>query len=149
MPKIDALDEAIINSQPSIVFKALIDEFEGAKSWWMPHWEAKPGGEVPFSQIGGIIDITVHRIGTPRWSAISTEIVPDRILRAEFFEGDFLGYGEWTLEPIEDKTKVKFRFNVKTNKLLFTIVSPVVNIGNIHSDVMQKGFLQLDKYLRR
>jgi len=149
MPKIDVVDEAIINSQPSVVFKALIGEFEGAKSWWMPHWEAKPRGEVPFSQIGGIIDITVHRIGTPRWAARSTEIVPDKLLKAEFFEGDFLGNGEWTLEPIEDKTKVKFRFNVKTNKLLFTIVSPVVNIGNIHSDVMQKGFLQLDKYLRQ
>jgi hypothetical protein len=45
MPKIDVFDEAIINSQPSTVFKALIGEFEGAKSWWMPHWEAKPEGK--------------------------------------------------------------------------------------------------------
>jgi hypothetical protein len=147
MPKIDVVDEAIIESEPAIVFNALLNEFEGAKNWWMPHWEAKPRGEVPFSQIGGIIDITVHRIGKPKWSAKSIEIIPGKYLKAEFFHGDFLGNGEWTLEPVDNKTRVKFRFNVKTNKLLFSLVSPFINIGNIHSDVMQKGFKALNIYL--
>ena len=106
MPRIDVVDEAIIDSNPSAVFKAMLKEFEGAKNWWMPHWEAKPRGVVPFSQIGGAIDITVHRIGTPKWFAKSIEIVPDKSLRAEFFEGDFLGNGEWTLEPVDDKQKL-------------------------------------------
>ena len=75
MPKVDVVDEAIIDAEPYTVFKALLDEIEGARSWWMPHWEAKPRGNVPFSQPGGIIDITVHRIGTPRFAAKSTEII--------------------------------------------------------------------------
>ena len=149
MPRIDVVDKTIIDSQPAIVFNALLDEFEGAKNWWMPHWEAKMKGNVPFRQVGGTIDITVHRIGTPRWSSRSVEIVPSKLLQADFFEGDFLGNGEWSLEPIGDKTKVKFRFNVKTNKLLFTLVSPFVNIGKIHSDVMQKGFKALNSYLSK
>jgi hypothetical protein len=148
MPKIDVTDESIIDAEPSIVFKALLDEFEGAKNWWIPHWEAKPIGDVPFRQVGGIIEITVHRIGKPRWSAKSTEIIQNKFLKAEFFKGDFLGTGEWTLEPLEEKTKVKFRFNVKTNKLLFTLVSSNF-IGNIHSDVMQKGFKALNDYLNK
>jgi uncharacterized protein YndB with AHSA1/START domain len=149
VPKIDVTDESIIDAEPSDVFKALLDEFEGAKNWWMPHWEAKPSGKVPFRQIGGVIYITVHRIGKPQWSAKSTEIIQNKLLKADFFEGDFLGSGEWNLEQLDGKTKVKFRFNVKTNKLLFTLVSPVVNIGNIHSDVMQKGFTALNSYLSK
>ena len=105
MPKIDVTDESIIDAEPSDVFKALLDEFEGAKNWWMPHWEAELVGEVPFRQAGGTIDITVHRFGKPKWSAKSTEIIQDKFLKAEFFKGDFLGSGEWTLEPLERKTK--------------------------------------------
>jgi len=149
MPKIDVTDEAIIDAEPSVVFKALLDEFEGAKNWWMPHWEAKPVGNVPFRQVGGIIDITVHRLGKPKFSAKSIEIIQDKFLKADFFKGDALGSGEWTLEPLEGKTKVRFRFNVKTNRLLFTLVSPIVNIANIHSDVMQKGFKALNSYLSK
>ena len=113
MPKIGVVDEEIINSQPSEVFKCSDYEFAGSKSWWRPLWEAKPRGEVHFSQLGGIIDVVSG------------------------------------LEFMEDKTKVKFRFNVKTNKLLFTTVSTLVNTVNIHSLVTQKGFLQLTKYLRK
>jgi uncharacterized protein YndB with AHSA1/START domain len=149
MPRIDVTDESIIDAEPSVVFKALLDEFEGAKNWWMPHWEAKPRGNIPIEQVGGIIEITVHRIGKPRWSSKITEIIQNKLIKAEFFEGDFLGNGEWTLEPLDGKTKVKFRFNVKTNKLLFTLVSPFINIGNIHSDVMQKGFKALNNYLSK
>ena len=149
MPKIDVTDEGIIDSQPSIVFNALLDEFEGAKNWWVPHWEAKMTGDVPFRQVGGTIMITVHRVGTPTWYARSVEIVPKKLIKADFFEGDFLGNCKWTLEPVGDKTKMKFRFNVRTNKLLFTLVSPFVSIGKIHSDVMQKGFKSLNSYLSK
>jgi len=113
----------------------------------MPYWESKPRGDVPFRKPGGIIDITVHCIGTPRFSGKSKEIIYDQLLKIEFFEGDFLGSGEYTLEPRDGKTKIKFRFNVKTNNLLFTLASPFINIGKIHSDVMQKGFKALNSYL--
>lgn len=148
MPKIDVVDEAIIDSKPSIVFNALLNEYEGAKNWWMPHWEAKPREGLPFRQVGGIVDITVHHGGTTRTAAKSIEIVPEKYLKEEFFEGDFLGYGEWTLEPVDDK-KVKFRFNARTNRLLFTLASPFVNIARAHSEVMQKGFKALNNYLSK
>jgi len=147
MPKIDVTDEAIIDANPSVVFKVLMEELEGAKKWWLPHWEAKPRGSLPFSQSGGIIDITVHRIGTPRFVAKSTEIVKDKSLKAEFIEGDFLGSGEWTLEPFEGKTKIKFRFNVKTNRLMYSLMYPVVQ--RIHSGVMEKGYESLNRLLKQ
>jgi uncharacterized protein YndB with AHSA1/START domain len=147
MPRIDVTDEGTVDANPSAVFEALLNEFEGAQKWWMPHWEAKLRGNIPFRQQGGIIDITVHRIGTPRFAAKSIEIIKDKLIRAEFFEGDFIGSGEWTLEPLDGKTKVKFRFNIKTNRTLFSVLYPIVR--RIHSGVMQKGFESLNRFLNR
>ncbi len=62
--------------------------------------------------------------------------------------GDFVGTGKWTFEPTSDgKTKVQYRFNATTNRLLFSLVSPFVNIGKNHSDVMQTGFKACNSYL--
>lgn len=147
MPRIDVTDEAIIDAAPSVVFKVLMEELDGAKNWWMPHWEAKPRGSVPFSQVGGVIDIKVRRIGTPRFTAKSMEIAKDKLLKAEFIEGDFLGNGEWTLEPLDGKTRVKFRFNVKTNRLMYSVMYPIVQ--RIHSGVMKQGFIGLNRLLKQ
>jgi uncharacterized protein YndB with AHSA1/START domain len=147
MAKIDVIDEAIIDAKPEIVFNALLDEFEGAKNWWMPDWEAKIRGHIPFRQVGGIIDITVHRIGTPKWKARSVEIVPNKLLKADFFEGDFIGSGEWNLEQLNGKTKVSFRFNIETNRFLYSMMYPLVK--RIHSGVMKNGFKSLNIYLKK
>ena len=147
MPRIDVIDEATINATPSLVFEALLNELGGAKKWWMHHWEAKPRGNSPLHQPGWIIDITVHRIGTPKFASKSVEIVKDKRIKGDIFEGDFIGSAEWTLEPIDGKTKVTFRFNVKTNRLLYSLMYPLV--ARIHSDVVQKGFESLNSLLEQ
>ena len=147
MPKIDVTDEAIIEAAPPLVFKVLMEELKGAKNWWMPHWEAKPRGSVPFSEPGGVIDITVHRIGTPTFTAKSLEIVKDKSLKADFIEGDFLGSGEWNLAPFEGKTRISFRFNVKTNRLMYSALYPIVQ--RIHSGVMKQGYKSLNLFLKQ
>ena len=67
----------------------------------------------------------------------------------EFFEGDFIGIGEWTFEPSNGKTKVRFRWNVKTNKFSLTLTALFINIGKIHSEVIQEGFKALNCYLKK
>jgi hypothetical protein len=37
MRKIDAIDEAIIESPSTVVFKAFLNEISGATHWWMPY----------------------------------------------------------------------------------------------------------------
>jgi phage-related protein len=37
MPKIDRLDEAIIDSPPMLVYKAILNEYAGVTHWWMPY----------------------------------------------------------------------------------------------------------------
>jgi hypothetical protein len=65
------------------------------------------------------------------------------------YAGDFTGTGEYTFEPADKGTKLKFRFNVKTNTLLFSLLAPFVNIAKAHSEVMQQGFKACNSYLKR
>jgi len=57
-----------------------------------------------------------------------------------------LGTGTWTFEPTDGKTKLRFRWNVRPKRPLFVLVRPFINIGKLHSDVMQKGFKALNSH---
>jgi len=146
MPRISVVDETIIDKPPLVVFNAILNEYTGVTHWWMPHLELKPRGEIPIDREGAIIDVTVHCRGTPRFSAKITKIVEGKLIEIEN-EGDFVGTMTWTFEPTDGKTRVQSRWNVRPKRLLFVLVSHFMDIGKIHSDVMQKGFKALNNYL--
>jgi len=146
MPKIDVVDEAVIDSPPLVVFKAILNEAAGTTHWWMPHWESKPRGETPIDREGATYDITLHGRRTTRFSAKITKILEGKLIEVEY-EGDFAGTGTWTSEPTDGKTKVRFRWNVSPKRLLYVLVSPFIDMKKIHSDLMQKGFKALNSYL--
>jgi hypothetical protein len=147
MTRFDFVDEAIVDADPLRVFKAVIDEANRRTSWWMPHWEAKPRYGKEFGQIGTAIDITIHRVGTPKFSARVTEVIEGKLLKVEYFEGDYRGNGEWTFEPIDGKTRVRFRWNVVPHRLMFRVLAPFLKKGSTHSEVMQEGFRGMNRYL--
>jgi uncharacterized protein YndB with AHSA1/START domain len=149
MAEIDVVDEAIIDADPATVYKALINEVKGSTHWWMPYWESKPRGDITVGQVGAITDITAHSAGTTKFTVKTTEIIENKLIRVEFVEGDFLGDGEWTLVPENGKTKIRFRWKVRPNRFLTKLMSRFVNIGKIHSKVMQAGFEGLNKYLKQ
>jgi hypothetical protein len=68
-------------------------------------------------------------------------------LNEEFFEGDFIGTGEWTFEPLDGKTKARLRWKVKTNRLLLTLGALFIDIGKRHSEVMQQLFKAWNRYV--
>jgi uncharacterized protein YndB with AHSA1/START domain len=148
MSKIDVVDEAVIDSSPLTVFKAILNEHAGVTHWWMPYWESKLRGEKPMDQEGAIFDIKVHGKHTPRFSARITKIVEGRLIETKV-EGDFSGTGTWTFEPTDGKTRVRFRWDLRPRRLSFVLVSPFIDMGKIHSDVTQKGFKALNKYLNQ
>ena len=98
MARYDVVDEGLIDADSSTVFKAYMDEFMGFTHWWMPYWESKPRGNDSIVQKGGVCDIKVNHKGTAKFAARVTEFVKDRLVNVEFFEGDFIGTGEWTFE---------------------------------------------------
>jgi uncharacterized protein YndB with AHSA1/START domain len=148
MPRIDVVDEAVIDSPPLVVFKAVLNEYAGVTHWWMPYLESKLRGETPIDQEGTVFDITVHGKHATRFSARITKLVEAKLIETKV-EGDFAGTGTGTFEPRDGKTKVRFRWNVRPKRLSFRLLSPFIDMGKPHSDVMQKGFKALDSYLSK
>ncbi len=76
------------------------------------------------------------------------ESITDKKERIELEDsGDFVGTGVYTFEPREEKPRLKFRFNVRPNKLLISFLAHFINVGKAHSNVMQKGFKACNSHL--
>jgi hypothetical protein len=145
MPKYDVTDEAVLDSPPMVVYKAILDEYAGVTHWWMPILEFKLRGDMPIDREGAIGDMISKGA---KCSFKVTKIVEAKSIEMEI-AGDLVGTGTWTFEPTDGKTKVKYRSNVRTNKALFSLVSPFVNFGKTHSDNVQKGLKALNSYLNK
>lgn len=150
MPKIDVLNEGVINGSPMEVYKAILDEVSGTTHWWMPDIEFKLRGNTPIDSEGAVFDATINpksRMNV-KFSGKITKLVEAKLIEDEV-AGDFIGTGTWTFEPIDGKTKVQYRFNVKTNRLAMSLFAPFVNFSKRNSDVTQKGFKALNSYLNK
>jgi hypothetical protein len=149
MPKIDVIDEAVIESPPLVVYKAILDEFAGVTHWWMPYNGFRLRGDIPVDREGAVFDLIVFpksRIASCKISVKVTKLVEAKSIELDF-SGDFVGTEEYTFEPIDGKTKIQIHLNAKTNRLALSMVSPFVNLGKGHSSNMQKGFKALNDYL--
>ncbi len=148
MPKIDVTDEGVINAPPLEVYKAVLNMYAGNAQWSPPTTIYKLRGDLPALSEGSIVDMTFHDgMVTFNVSGKFTKIVEPTLIEEEV-SGAFIGTGTWTFEPTKDgKTKVKYRFAARTNKLLFSLASPFVNIGKRHSDIMQSQFKACNSYL--
>ena len=106
MPKIDVIDEAVIESPPMIVYKAILDEFAEVTNWWMPYLEFKLRGDKPIVYEGAIFDLTIYptsRITSFKVSAKVIKIVGAKSIELEM-TGALLGTEYYTFEPIDVKT---------------------------------------------
>ena len=147
MPKIDTTDEAIIDAPPNLVYKAILDVYSGVTNWWMPHLESQIRGNRKVLCWGEVCDIKGHSHGgTTRFSAKVTKTEEDKLIELEL-TGDFEGIETWTFESIQGKTKAKLHYVGKTNRLLFSVLSPFVNMGNEHSKTIQVGLKACNQYL--
>jgi uncharacterized protein YndB with AHSA1/START domain len=145
MPSYDTTDFAIIDATPERVFRALSDEYAGKTHWWT-EVESEPVGDIPFGRVGAICSSTVRNRGVARFKWRTAEIVDDRYIRFEYLDGDIAGYADLRLEPLGDKTRVEYRWRVKTRGKA-SIIGPLLNLKKRHSEVMQSGFRKLEEYL--
>jgi hypothetical protein len=116
----------------------------------MPALEFKPRGNKQFDCEGAICDLTAHGSGmSAKFSVKITNIVEAKSIKFDY-SGDFIGTGKWTFEPTDGKTKAQYRLNVRTNRLLFSLIAPFMkNPGKPHSDTIQYGFKALNSYLSK
>lgn len=146
MPKIDVTDEGIIDAPLQVAYEAILNEYAGVTHWW-PVTVYKLRGDIPINHEGAISDAAAHGRGvTVRASFKVTKIVEAKSIEMEI-AGDVVGTGTWIFEPTDGKTKIQYQFNVRTNKLLFSVLSPFGNLEKGHSDEMRSVFKALNTYL--
>jgi hypothetical protein len=147
MVEINVVEEGILDTDPKRAFMTFLDELQGHTHWWMPHWESRLRKMAPVSDVGAVVDITVHRIANPGFSGRVTHIEPNRFIKVEFFDGDLRGSGEWLFEPADGKTKVQFRFHAYPRRLLYKLIFRFVNADAILTSVARAGFKAWNRYL--
>ena len=148
MPKINVVSEAVIDSPPMAVYKALLDEISGVTHWWMPDMAFKLRGDIPIDNEGAIYDATISPASrmNAKFSAKLTKIVEGKLIEEEI-AGCFIGTASWTFEPTDGKTKTQSLLNVRTNGLIYSIFAPFVSYEKNHRNIMEKGFKALNYYL--
>ena len=83
-----------------------------------------------------------------KFSAKITKIVESRLIE-EKVSGSFVGTASWTFEQINGKTKAVYRFNAKTNGIVYSLFSPFADYKKNHSDIIQQGFKAFNSYLSK
>lgn len=135
----------MIDATPEVVFRALSEEYAGVTHWWT-EVESTPVGGIPFGQVGAVCVVTVRNHGTARFSWRTAEIVNDQYMRFEYLDGDIAGFADVRFEPEGDRTRVEYRWRVKTRGKA-SIIGPLLNLKKRHSEVMQSGFRKLNEHL--
>lgn len=153
MTTYDLLDEATIEADPAEIVRALLDEAAGRSRWWQPFVRMRQRGEKPPTEIGAIIDFTINgdgplgqRWGTARFSGRVTIFEPERRLVMDYFEGDFRGSAEWTLNPVDaTHTRIAARWMTDPQGGM-RLWSRFVDVPGTQSKVMQQGFRAIERF---
>src|ERR1039457_4348411 len=152
MTTYDLLDEATIVATPAEVVRALLDEAAGRSQWWLPFVQMRQRGDKPPSEIGAILDFTVNdgslgqRLATVRFSGRVTVFEPERRLVMDYFDGDFRGTAEWTLQPVDaTHTRIAARWMTDPQGAM-RLWSKFADVPASQSKVMQEGFRAIERF---
>lgn len=148
MKDIDVTDEALLDASPAEVFAAVADEATGRSGWWRPTLELYPRPGAPAGQVGSVFDIRIPGRRPIRFTERIVELVENEHVRLHYIGGDFRGEGLWSFEPVDGRTRVRFRFHVRPHGLAMRLASHLTDIGRLHSQVAQRGFEGLRRYLQ-
>jgi Polyketide cyclase / dehydrase and lipid transport len=155
MTKYDVVNEATIAATPAEIVGAFLDEAAGRSQWWQPSLRMRQRGDRPLPEIGAAVDITVtggglsQRWGTTHFAERVTAFDPDRRLVLEYFDGDFRGSEEWTLEPIDARhTRIATRWRTDPQGTV-RLAARFVDVPGSYSKVMREGFRAMERYTAR
>jgi polyketide cyclase/dehydrase/lipid transport protein len=153
MATYDVLNEAAIAATPAEAVDALLAEAAGRSQWWQPSLRMRQRGDRPLPEMGAVVDITVsiggplgRRLAAVRFSARVTAFEPGRRLVLEYFEGDFRGTEEWTLDPVDaEHTRIATRWKTDPQGTV-RLLARFADVPGSYSKVMQEGFRGIERY---
>ena len=147
MAKYDVTDEAIINASPDVVYNAIVDEMDGKTTWWVPYRSMKLFEGDSYSQIGALLESTVHSKFPAKFTTKTVEVKNNEMIRVEYISGSLRGEGLWKFESLDGKTKISYRWQTSPAGLFLRVFSPFLPVKKSHSNVMKAGFENLNNFL--
>ncbi len=150
MTRYDVSNAATIAATPAEIVRALLDEAAGRSQWWRPSLRMRQRGSRPLPEIGAAVDITVTgEPWTARFSARVTAFEPDKRLVLTYYDGDFRGTEEWTLDPVDaGHSRIATRWKTEPQGVV-RLATRFVDISGSYSKVMQEGFRAIERYTAR
>ena len=150
MTTYDVLNEATIAATPAEIVVAVLEEAAGRSQWWEPFLRMRQRGGKPLPEIGAVVDITVSGGGrlssTAHCVARVTGFDPERRLVLEYFDGDFRGTEEWTLDPVDaGHTRIATRWMTDPQGAV-RLLARFVDVPGSYSKVMQEGFRAIERF---
>jgi hypothetical protein len=144
--KYHVIDEILIDKDPETIFRAIESEYLGISRWWIPFMELEVRGEKTLSE-GSVIDAKIPlKIGSRKVTFMIVKIVKNQLIGLKYVKGDYLGTGEWILNPQDNKTLVRYSWNGTPNTILARLLINI-NVPQYHSRIYQAGLRGLKKYL--
>ncbi|HEX9043287.1 MAG TPA: SRPBCC family protein [Trebonia sp.] len=152
MTRYDVSNSATIAATPGEIIGAFIEEAAGRSQWWHPYLRMRQRGGRSLPEIGAAVDIAVAVEGglSQVWSArIAGRVAafePDWRLVLEYFEGDFRGTEEWTLDPVDvAHTRVTTRWRTDPQGVV-RLAARFVDVPGSYSKVMHEGFRAIERF---
>jgi uncharacterized protein YndB with AHSA1/START domain len=153
MTKYDVSNQATIAATPAEIVGAFLAEAAGRSRWWQPSVRMRQRGSRALPELGAAVEITVTGESPLWWSARFTGRViafeADRRLVLEYFDGDFRGSDEWTVEPVDaGHTRVTTRWRTDPQGAV-RLAARLVDIPGSYSKVMREGFRAIERFAAR
>ena len=152
MTRYDVSNDAVIVATPGEIIGAFVEEAAGRSQWWQPYLRMRQRGGRPLPEIGASVDIAVAvegglgQVWAARLAGRVTAFEPDQRLVLEYFEGDFRGTEEWTLDPVDaGRTRVATRWRTDPQGVL-RLAARLVDVPGSYSKVMHEGFRAIERF---
>lgn len=153
MTTYDVLNEAAIAATPAEIVGALLEEAAGRSQWWQPFLRIRQRGDKPLPEIGAVVDIAIsgeilpgRRLTAIHFSGRVTAFEPDRRMVLEYFDGDFRGTEEWTLDPAgAGRTRIATRWKTDPQGML-RLLARFADVPGSYSKVMREGFRGIERF---
>ena len=153
MTTYDVLNEAAIAATPAEIVGAILEEAAGRSQWWQPFLRMRQRGDKPLPEIGAVVDIAVsgevlpaRRLAALRFSGRVAAFEPGRRLVLEYFDGDFRGTEEWTLDPVDaGHTRIATRWRTDPQGMV-RLLARFADVPGSYSKVMQEGFRGIERF---
>jgi uncharacterized protein YndB with AHSA1/START domain len=83
------------------------------------------------------------------WKVEVLEVEPLQRIHMRYYDGPWTGTATWRLEANGDRTELYYDVNLKTQGMMMTMLSKMMDLNEFNSNQMQKVFAGLQQYLGR